>query len=259
MKFGASTSCYYPLDTEKALEHVIRLGFKSTEIFFNTYSELEPSFIGMLGRQLGNSGVKLVSVHPFSSFAEGHCLFGDYQRRADDMMELYRRYFDACVSMGADKVVIHGAMLRLREKIPDERYFERFAKLSEIADGYGVTLAQENVNAHFSESPEFLKKMRSQLGDRFKMVFDIKQAVRAGYDVFDFLETFLGDIVHIHISDNTAGKDCMPPGKGTFDFKKFFSVLDENGYTGYNMIEIYHDDYNVDKELAESRKFLLNL
>ena len=36
----------------------------------------------------------------------------------------------------------------------------------------------------------------------------------------DFAEKFKNDIVHIHISDHTENADCMPPGKGKFDFNE---------------------------------------
>ena len=41
MKFGASTACFYPLETEKALKKVCELGYKYAEVFMNAPSELE--------------------------------------------------------------------------------------------------------------------------------------------------------------------------------------------------------------------------
>ena len=259
MKFGASTSCYYPLETEKALQNIVNLGFERTEIFFNTYSEIKPDFTAKLNAIVKSSGIEVCSIHPFSSFAESHCLFGDYQRRADDIMDMYKYYFDACNVFGAKYVVIHGAMNRLKDKIPYDRYLERFNTLVELGKKQGVVIAQENVNAHFSESPEFLKFMRENLKENFKLVFDIKQAVRAGYEPINFLNEFIDDIVHIHISDHCQNKDCMPPGDGDFDFKKMFLTMDNNEYNGNYMIEIYHDDYDVSTELAKSKTYIESL
>lgn len=259
MEFGASTSCYYPLPTEEAIQKITDGGFAYTEIFFNTYSELTPGFVQGLSNVAKAGGTRVVSVHPFTSFAETHCLFGNYERRADDFYELYKRYFETCNLLGAGIVVIHGALLRGKTFIPEERYMERYSRLVQFGKQFGVTVAQENVNMHFSENPSFLHKMKMCLGDDFKLVFDVKQAVRSGFDPFLFVRDFGEDIVHIHISDHDGEKDCMPPGRGAFDFKRLTDEMAEAQYTGKYMIEIYCDDYNVERELAKSKRFLSEL
>ena len=45
MEIGASTACFYPLETEKALQRVCDLGFKATEVFMNSPCELEEGFV----------------------------------------------------------------------------------------------------------------------------------------------------------------------------------------------------------------------
>ena len=44
MKIGVSTSCFYPVETEIALEEIGKAGVKVTEVFFNAQSELKPAF-----------------------------------------------------------------------------------------------------------------------------------------------------------------------------------------------------------------------
>lgn len=259
MEFGASTSCYYPLETERAIEKVIAGGFACTEIFFNTYSELTAGFVKMLAKKAQDGNLDVVSVHPFSSFAETHCLFGNYERRAEDFLELYKKYFEACNLLGAQIVVIHGALLASKTFVPEERYMERYSRLVSLGKRFGVTVAQENVNRHFSENPVFLRKMKLALGDDFKLVLDLKQALRAGVDPFTFVKTFGSDIVHIHISDHEGARDCIPPGKGSFDFSRLVKEMGEAQYKGKYMIEIYCDDYDVEKELADSKQFLTHI
>ena len=40
MNIGASSSCFYPLETEKSLLLVGKAGIRITEVFFNSPSEL---------------------------------------------------------------------------------------------------------------------------------------------------------------------------------------------------------------------------
>lgn len=259
MRLGASTSCFYPLETEKALKKVTEIGFEKAEVFMNSSCELEESFARELKNIADFSGTEIVSVHPFSSFLESSCIFGDYKRRYDDFINIYEKTCHAAAVTGAKFVVIHGAVAMPKIPIPDERYFERFANLIEIGKREGVTVCQENVNRFKSQSIEFCKRMRDALGSDFHMVFDVKQTVRAGENTFEFLNEFKNEIVHIHISDHGTLGDCLPPRLGDFDFKKMKKILDDVNYQGDAVIEIYSGNYNVEKELRESKVYLDNL
>ena len=259
MEIGASTSCFYPLLTEKSLDRVIELGFKTCEIFFNSSSELEEPFVSELKKRADSEGVRVVSVHPFSASIENLCIFGEYQRRYDDFLDLYKKHFHAAAMLGADIVVIHGMLAVQKRDIPEELYFDRFKSLIELGKTEGVRVCQENVVRFRSQSLDFLKRMRNKLGDDFNMVFDIKQAVRSGYDPFDVVEEMKDNIVHLHLSDNNEDNDCLPPGKGTFDFARLFDVMNGVGYDGDAVIEIYSKGLEVETELKESRRFFENL
>lgn len=259
MKLGASTSCFYPLETEKALRKVTEIGFQKAEVFMNSSCELEEPFAKELKSIADYGGTQIVSVHPFSSFLESSCIFGDYERRYNDFIGIYEKTCHAAAVIGAKFVVIHGAVAMPKIPIPDERYFERFAKLIEIGRREGVMVCQENVNRFKSQSIDFCKKMRTALGSDFHLVFDIKQTVRAGENTFDFLNEFRNEIAHIHISDNGGLGDCLPPGLGNFDFKKMKEILDNADYGGDAVIEIYSGNYDVEKELRESKVYLDNL
>ncbi len=259
MEIGASTACFYPLETEKALKKLIDLGYKKAEIFFNTVSELETPFISQMKKQADDGGMKILSVHPFSSNLENNCIFGEYQRRYDDFIGLYKRHCCAAAELGAKYLVIHGAYAMLKRPLPDEHYFERFASLIEIGKREGITVCQENVVRFRSQSVDFLKRMKAYLGEDFNMVFDVKQAIRSGYDPLYVAEEMKDSIVHVHLSDNSPQADCMPPGTGEFDFKKLFSILDSANYKGDYVIEIYSRGYDVEKELSLSKSFFDNM
>lgn len=259
MIIGASTSCFYPLETEKALDRIIDLGFKSGEIFFNSSCELEDRFTTEMKKRADSEGVRIISTHPFSSFIENTCIFGEYQRRYDDFVDLYKRHFHASAVLGADIAVIHGGLAVQKRDIPEEHYFERFKQLVELGKIEGVRVCQENVVRFRSQSLDFLKRMRNELGSDFNMVFDIKQAIRSGYDPFEIVDEMKNEIVHLHLSDNGADGDCLPPGKGSFDFRRLFDTMEAAGYKGGAVIEIYSKGFEVYDELASSRQFFENV
>lgn len=253
MQVGASTACFYPLETELALQQVTELGFPCAEVFFNARQELRPAFVQRLAAIAKAGGTRVVSVHPFSSFMESSCIFGDYQRRFDDTIDIYKETCHAAAQLGAQFVVIHGAVAQPKIPIPDERYFERFLQLVEIGKTEGVTVCQENVNRFKSQSIAFCHRMRNALGEDYHMVLDIKQAVRAGEDPFAFLDAFQNEIVHVHISDHSPEKDCQPPGLGSFDFRRLYRTL---GDRVHYVIEIYSRGYQVKAELQRAKAYL---
>lgn len=257
MSYGISTSCLYPMNTEEALEILGKNGIKTCEVFLNSISETTGDFAEILNSIKDKYDMKITAVHPFSSFSETFMLFGEYERRYLDVVDFYKRCFEVTAMLGADISIIHG--MRYIGKLPHEKYSERFAALVEAGKEFGVRVAQENVNGHFSANPEFLENMKKSLGDDFKLVFDVKQAVRSGYDPIAFAEKFKNDIVRIHISDHNGQSDCLPPGKGNFDFRKLFGVMNSVGYCGDYIIELYREGFDSVEELINSLGYLCGL
>lgn len=257
MSIGISTSCLYPLETEKSLDMIGKTGVKSCEIFLNSPSETTLEFAKILNKIRDEYGMKISAVHPFSSFAETYMLFSAYQRRFDDMLEFYKRNFEVTAALGAEFSVIHGALTGA--KISDTEYFERFAKLIEEGKKSGIKVCHENVNRHLCETPDFVGKLKKFLGDDFKLIFDVKQAVRAGFSPLEFAERFKSDIVHIHISDHTETHDCLPPGKGIFDFGKLIEIMNSAEYKGDYIIELYRENFDGIDDLQKSLSYMQNL
>lgn len=257
MKIGASSACFYPLETEKSLKTLGETGFDLAEIFFNAECELRGNIFREIKSIKEYYGMAISSVHPFTSFAETTMLFSPYERRFTDFLDIYKKYFSAAAELGADFIVIHGCKTLLPAR--DELYFERFKILNDTGKEFGIFAAQENVVDFKSQSPDFLKKMKEFLGDDFKMVLDIKQAVRSELDPLALAEEFKDNIVHLHLSDHTREKACIPPGKGNFDFGKLFHIMEKAGYKGSGVIELYSDGYESLEEIKEAKKHLERL
>ena len=68
MKIGASSSCFYPLETEKAFLKIAEAGIRTSEIFLNSPSELNKSFVGELRKIKDAYGVDVRSLKAMISF-----------------------------------------------------------------------------------------------------------------------------------------------------------------------------------------------
>jgi len=249
---GVSSASMYPLHTEDAVRKLAEMGVRNAEIFINDISEAEGEIFEDIVRTVKENEMNIVSVHPFSSPMESLFLFSDYDRRRDTLIDMYKRYFDCMNRLGANIFVLHGAILST--KCSDERYFERYSMLLDEAEKFGVTVAQENICYCKSKDLNFLDNLRKTCGSRTKFVLDIKQAVRTGLSPFEIIDRLGKDIIHVHISDNRENSDCLPVGKGTFDFMKLVNELKKLDYSGALFIELYRNNYGEYSELYDGMK-----
>lgn len=250
MSLGISTASLYPLETEKAFEMIAKSGADCTEIFFNCKYELTKDFVEILRGIKNEYGIKVSSIHPTMSLAESFMLFSAYDRRTKEGFDEFRRYAEIAADLKAKYIILHGG--KPNKVLDDDRYIERFYKLSNAVKEHGAVLLQENVVNFRAGSTAFLKKFTESLKSDANICFDIKQAVRGGYNPIDTVKRFGRYIRHYHISDNSPESDCMLPLKGNFDFKGFYKAVEESGYKGDFMIEVYRDAYKEYGELFGS-------
>lgn len=264
MEIGISTSCYYPLETEKSLTLVGQSGVKTCEIFVNAPSEMKGDGLARLKSIRDEYGLQVRTVHPFSSAFESYLLFGNYPRRNRDGVELYKNYFEFAAQMGAEAVVLHGALSKFG--ISPEEYAENYSALIEAGLSFGIYTAHENVKEHLCASASYLKKVADFVGENFRMVLDVKQTRRSHENEYEFIDLFPDKIIQVHVSDVPRGKnfstargDCVPPGQGEYDFAKLFCALGNAGYDKSCLVELYSHNYGEYSEVAEAAEYLKNL
>ena len=101
-----------------------------------------------------------------------------------------------------------------------------------------------------------MKRVADMIGDEFRAVLDIKQCRRSGQDEFQFIELLGDKIAQVHLSDGTADKDCLAPGKGEYDFQKLFDALKSHGYDKTAVIELYRDNFGNEEEIKQALEYL---
>lgn len=249
-RLGISSACFYPLTTEESFLKLCKADIKCIELFFNSPSEIHDDYLNQIIKWKNEFNIDIPSVHPFMSFAESFFLFSSYERRFYDILDFYKKFFEVTQKLGSEIFIIHG--LKLPGSIDEETYFERFRKLVEIGNEYNVTVCQENVVQHHSQSSEFLKRMKNALKDDFSMVLDIKQARRSLESPYDFISGLSSHIKHVHISDYNADSSCIPPCEGLFEFSEFFNEMKKIGYSGKYIIELYNHSYKDEGQIYKS-------
>ena len=257
MNIGVSTASLYPLHAEDAFRELAVRGIRTIEVFANSTCEAKEPIISVMTGLAEEHGITVPSLHPFSSPMESVYLFGSYDRRIEEMLELYRCFFEGMNKLGARIFILHGAIKS--SKCSPEHYVKQFRLLAETAREYGITVAQENVCYCLSGEPDFLRMMKRELGEYAKFVLDLKQARRSGADIFGLADALGDSIIHCHVSDADADSDCLPIGKGSFDFRAFHERMAAYGYDGSYIVELYRHNYSDFDELVQSSDALCDM
>lgn len=238
------------MEVEKAFRQLAENGVKTAEIFVNSHCELKAPYLGEMLAIRREYGVDVVSVHPFTCGIEPMMLFTDYERRVTDMLDYYKNFFDYMNLLGAKFFILHGN--KNQNPFPDEKYFERYLRLQETAEQFGVRAVQENVSRCTSGSLDFLVKMKNALVEKAAFALDTKQAHRAGTTPLDMARALGGNIRHVHFSDYGAAGDCLKFGFGEYDNHALFSELKSRGFEGSIIIELYKGSHSGAADLAEN-------
>jgi sugar phosphate isomerase/epimerase len=254
MQAGVSTACLYPKLLEESLYDLALNGIGHTEIFVNTVRELDKGYVTSLKKTMDHFEVTCRSLHPFTCAMEPMLFFSGYERRIEDGLEFYKKYFQAMNILGAEIFVFHGNKAIVNT--PAELYYECFMRLVKTAKEFGVTVAQENVSRCSSGSLDFMKNMVKALGKDAKFVLDTKQAVRAGESSFEILKTLKEHIIHVHISDHGEMGDCLKIGRGSFNIRGFLSTLHECSPGCSVMLELYRSNFEGISDLVGNYNLL---
>lgn len=252
---GVSTACLFPKFLEESLYELLVNGVSCVEIFVNTHSELKKSFAHGAAAMLKRFDAKCTALHPFTCEMEQLLFFSDYERRLTDALEYYKLYFRFMNIVGAEYFVFHSG-----KSVKSKEFFcERYSRLYRLGKEFGVTVAVENVSRCQSGSSSFIKDIAGMLGNEFAFVLDTKQAIRAGENPFRFLDAAGASTKHIHISDSGELGDCLPIGKGRFDFGLFFDKLNKLNPDCSVILELYRNNFSGISELISSYNILNNM
>ena len=254
MQCGVSTACLFPCETSQALERLIANGIPSVEIFFNTFREMNPEYIDRLRALLQAGGVRVLALHPCTSFMETFFFASDYPARCEEGMQLYRRWFEICRELSIPRVVFHGD--HKGTPYPFEEYCRNYQALRRMAREYEVDFCQENVVRCKCGFPEYIRRMREILNDDVSFVLDVKQMRRAGVAAEEMLDAMGDRVAYLHLSDWTQECDCTPPGTGYFDFDALFSGLRRVGFDGDMVVELYRSGFESEGQLVTARQWI---
>ncbi len=250
MKAGISTATLFlRQETEDAVSTIKSLGADCAEIFYGTFYEYRPEFSKAVADRTG--GMEIGSVHA-NTYHIDNALFSRSNRNRGDGYYWLDQVMRSAQLLGCRAFTFHG---KADKTAGFERIAENLCKAVEFCARYGVSLCLENVAWCTYCKPRIFKGLKARIPD-LRGVLDIKQARRSGFSYKEYIEDMKGSISHVHLSDvDKDGKMCLP-GKGVTDFTEVLKRLQDAGFDGNVLIEVYKEDYSDISELKTSLGYL---
>lgn len=258
MQTGISTaSLFVRKNTEEALQFLAQNQIPTAEVFLESYCEYKKEFGELLNTVKGDT--KIHSIHTLTTQFEPQ-LYSLNARAMADSFELLNSTMETAKTIGAKYYTFHGPA-RLKKTpivINYDRVGEITQRIIDVLKKYDLTLAYENVHWAYYNYIGFFREIKKRTTG-LKGTLDIKQARQSDISVVDLIEEMNSDIVTVHLSDiDENGKMCLP-GKGITDFKDLFLRLNDVGFDGALLLEVYQNDYKEYKELFDSYQYISEL
>ena len=186
------------------------------------------------------------------------------RRRAGEIMEkavLFAREF------GVRVIQLAGYDVYYEPSTPESlrRFQEGLQSACRLAEKYQVMLAMEIMDTPLMSSITRYRTWKEKLPSPWFTVYpDLGNLTAWGNDVGAELRLGIHEIVGVHVKETLAvtpdfpGKfKCVPFGTGAVDFTACFRTLEELGYAGPYMIEMWHDPARDWREtIAGARDFI---
>ena len=143
--------------------------------------------------------------------------------------------------------MLHRPQLRRGRFFRQLSYAANIVNPSPIWQDYRST-GVENVHWCWYAEPDFPEKLMPHItSDNLYFTLDVKQAAQAGHDPSDYIAPAAGRLVNVHLCDfeRSATKGIIPrlPFEGELDIGRFRCDLQQSGYDGGVILEVYSHNY----------------
>ncbi len=256
MQIAISTASFFSKEvTEDSLKVIKDLGFHQCEVFLTTFSEYRQEFAKELAKRA--NGVEVYSIHTLNVQFEPE-LFNLVPRTRLDSEKIFKQVANSAKILNAKYYTFHGLtrMKRTPYTVDYARIGKRLEELDEMfyTISGGCHLAYENVHWTFFNSPEYFRELRKHTN--VKTCLDIKQAMQSKRSVYDYIDAMGDRLANVHVCDYDEDGKLYMPGKGIFDFVKLFRRLQDIGYNGPIIMELYAGNYKNYDEIKEGYEYL---
>lgn len=173
------------------------------------------------------------------------------RERAWDMMG---RALDLCTELGIRIIQTQGHDVYYEDSTEEtrERYREGLSAIAEMAREASVMIGFENADIDsFGSIDQSVSMIESIANPWLQLYPDIGNVVAHGYRLEPQLRRGMDHTVAVHIKDARSGEfRRVPFGEGTVPFDEAFETLQDLGYRGPFVVEMWNDGVELDRTMA---------
>ena len=207
-------------------------------------AEISPGAAREIRRRLDGEGLSVFSIgSPIGKMDEA-------KEDLASHLEKFRRVLDIAGETGAECIRLFSFYVPQGMAPQDfrEEAFERFGKLTELAEGYPVTLCHENEKGIYGDSAARCLDLLQSF-PAVKAVFDPANFVQCGQDTPEAWRLLKPYVRYMHIKDALAGGFVVPAGAGIGHVPEIVRDFVQNGgnvfsvephlkvFNGFGMLE----------------------
>lgn len=247
--FGFSLYGMKTIPWRDGLQHVARIGYKTTELCLRAGWDTEPKLLNKGSRaeirqRIRDLGLTLASAMENMALARQGA-------NVSDNLERLRAAAEVCHECSPGAPAILETTVGGRNETWEARknaMAEELAAWARRAEELDLTLAIKAHSKTATNSPERLLFLFDQVkSPKLRLVYDYSHFAAFGLDMRKTMEPIVPHAVFVHIKD-TLGRapdhKFVLPGDGPVDFRAYMHNLVEFGYRGPVVVEVSVDVFD---------------
>lgn len=255
---------YYKCSMTYTLDSLQRLGAEAIELYavephFHI-DDVKPWDVTLLKRNLARRGIRPICLTPEQMRYPINIASSSLAVRQRSM-DVFTKCIQYASELECPLVQFHGGYPLMDEAVEPawERSAVSLARLSELAEVYGVTISLEFVDIRWKtvlRNSLAVAKMIERVGaPNLKGMIDLICLTVCNETIEDALANLNDNVVHCHFTDGTGRRDStlhIVPGEGVLDLDHIIQTLGDAGYGGYLSVELM-SPYEEEPEKAMTR------
>lgn len=275
MELCAHMRCFPMYSTEKAVEIVAQLGFKSLEVAavrpgLSYPDDYTKDDVLKLRDHIRSNGLRVAAIHTDDGSPHTSNLTNYNERVRRWKIEHLKTSAELASLLDADVVSTTCGYSMLTETPRQEAWkwaMEGFTEAAKTSKTHGVSLALEPApGTIIRDSKDGIRMLDEINMDNVKLLLDTGHAMIASHNSWRENGPTLADsihdsrkyLIHVHVDDNNGTMDeHLVPGTGVVDFETVLAALRDINYERYLSFEISARDPR--KGLRDSKRYIEKL
>ena len=271
MKFAFSSNAYRNYSLEQSIQSVSSVGYSGIEIMCDephAFPPIAEETINLIKQSLEKNNLSISNLNGFMLCAIENFHHPSWIEKSSDYRKKRIDHTKNCIrlakKLGAISVSTEPGGPPTNDTVQKDfdLFEEGINEVLPVAEENNIKILIEPEPGMIIENSTHFLNFIERFDSKFLgLNFDVGHFYCVGEKPEIVLKNLQEYVSHIHLEDISKSRihEHLIPGKGSINFKKLFSSIDEIGYNGFVTIELYPYQQNPEKAAKESLEFINSL